>query len=116
MYYIKPFVHYNLDFLTPGEYWRPKKDAWRFDRYEHNRVQFETSYADELYQLYPTGMLVFGDNYDRFTELSRLLGYPKLITMKTIDMVMGEPPVISKQTADETIDEVRDIRSHSMFY
>ena len=115
MYYIKPFVHYNLDFLTEGEYWRPKKDAWRFNRYEQNRVQFETSYTNELYQLYPTGMLVFADNYDRFTELSKLLGYPKLITMKTIDMVMGEPPVILKQTADETIDSVRDIRSCSGF-
>ena len=115
MYFIKPFVHYNLDFLKPGEHWRPLKDAWRFDRYEYNRVQFETQNATMLYQLYPTGMLYFGEKYDRFAELTRILNYPKLLTMKTIDMVMGEPPAISIQGKDSIIDKVRDSRSNSGF-
>ena len=115
MYFIKPYVHYDLDFLKPGEHWRPKIDYWRFSRYEFNRMQFESSYEDMLFQLYPSGMLIFGDKYDRFAELTRLLNYPKLMTMKTIDMVMGEPPVISVQSKDKLIDKVRDIRSNSGF-
>lgn len=117
MYYLKPWVHHDLDFLKPGEYWRPKKDYWRFTRYEYNRVQFESLYEEimEQMQVFPTGMLIFGERYDRFAELTRILNYPRLMTMKTVDMVMGEPPVMSIQSKDNLVDKVRDIRSCSGF-
>lgn len=117
MYFIKPYVHYNLDFLKPGEYWRPKKDFWRFDRYEFARMEFELTEQDMIDRVFPGGMMIFSDNFpfQKFAECTRILNYPRLLTMKTIDMVMGQPPIISLQKDDKEIDQVKDIKSTSGF-
>lgn len=117
MYFMKPFVHYNLDFLKPGEHWRPAKDYWRFERYEFSRMEFELTEEDMIKKVFPGGLMIFGDNFgfNKFAECTRILNYPRLLTMKTVDMVMGQPPVISLQKKDDLIDQVKDIKSTSGF-
>lgn len=117
MYFIKPYVHYDLDFLKPGEHWRPKKDFWRFDRYEFARMEFEMTEQDMLNKIFPGGLLLFGDTdkFGKFASFTKILGYPRLQTMKTVDMVMGQPPLISLQKDDKKIDNVKDIKSSSGF-
>lgn len=117
MYFMKPYVHYNLDFLKPGEHWRPAKDFWRFDRYEFARMEFELTEEDLVNKIFPGGMLIFGDNFgfDKFAECTKILNYPRLLTMKTVDMVMGEPPVVSAQSKDNLIDKIKNIKSTSGF-
>ena len=117
MYFIKPYVHYDLDFLKEGEHWRPAKDFWRFDRYEFARMEFELTEQDMIDRVFPGGMLIFGDNFgfEKFARCTRILNYPRLLTMKTIDMVMGEPPVISAQSKDDLIDKIKNIKATSGF-
>ena len=56
MYFIKPYVHYDLDFIKPGEHWRPSKDFWRFDRYEFARMEFELCEQDMIDKVFPGGI------------------------------------------------------------
>ena len=117
MYFMKPYVHYDLDFLKPGEHWRPAKDFWRFDKYEFARMEFELTENDMLDRVFPNGIMVFNDTlgYEKFAHFTKILNYPRLLTVKTIDMVMGEPPVISAQSKDKLIDKIRDAKSSSGF-
>ena len=117
MYFIKPFVHYNLDFLKPGEQWRPKIDYWRFTRYEFARMEFELTEQDMIDRVFPGGMLIFGDTegYSKFASFTKILNYPRLLTNKTVDMVMGQPPVITAQAKDNYLDDIRDIKDSSGF-
>lgn len=117
MYFIKPYVHYDLDFLNPGEHWRPAKDYWRFTRYEYARMEFELTEQDMIDRVFPQGIMVFSDafGFEKFATCTRILNYPRLLTMKTVDMVMGEPPVLSAQSKDDLIDKIKDIKSSSGF-
>lgn len=93
-------LHYNLDFLEPGQHWMPKFDTRRIERYEFAREEFELTPEDMVEQLFPRGLLSLKD-WKSFGPLTKLLGYPRLLTLKTADMVIGEPPLITAQAPDE---------------
>ena len=43
-----------------------------------------------------------------------MLGYPRLLTLKTTDMVVGQPPIISVQAKkkNETTEKIKDVRNN----
>lgn len=107
------YLHYDLDFLKEGCIWRPKEDDLRFNKYEYAREQFELCPQDMLCKIMPDGMLDLSHGYDDFIHACRLLGYPRLLTLKTVDMVIGQPPLIDAQSKDKFIDKIKTVRQTS---
>ncbi len=105
-------LHYDLDFLNIGEIWPPKKDRERLNNYQFQREQFELTPEDQIKKIIPEGLLWLG-NYDDFISSNKLLGYPRLLTLKTIDMCMGQPPQITAQNDDILSEIIKEVRSES---
>lgn len=107
-------LHYDLNFLNVGERWEPKEDAQRFNNYKFAREQFELTPEDFTKSVLPEGLLNLS-GYQDFVEWNRFLPYPRLMTIKTVDMVIGEPPTINAQADEKEImtQIIRDIRSSS---
>lgn len=104
-------LHYDLDFLEEGEIWRPEIDNVRYENYEFSRQQFELTPKDMIMKIIPGGLLDLSRGYEDFTWATRLLAYPRLLTLKTTDMVIGQPPIINAQSKDKYTDIIRDIRA-----
>lgn len=105
-------LHYDLQFLDVGGQWPPQQDTQRVANYEMQREQFELTPDDLARQVIPDGLLRFGD-YKDFIHFTRLLGYPRLLTLKTVDMVIGQPPMISAQSGDELTEIIKDLRNET---
>lgn len=111
-------LHYDLNFIAEGQPWKPKGDTDRLDAYKFARTQFELTEENAARSLLPSGLLDLMD-YSDFCSFTRLLAYPRLLTLKTIDMVIGQPPIISVKDDDERTEQVKKVRSacrlHSAF-
>ena len=107
-------LHYDLDFLNIEGVWMPKEDAKRLEAYRFAQEQFELTPEDMLYKLFPSGMLDLR-SYGDFVHSTRLLGYPRLLTLKTVDMILGQPPLISAQAQDKATEKIKDLRAFSQF-
>lgn len=105
-------LHYDLSFLNIGEPWKPKGDTRRLESYRFSQEQFELTPEDMVKKLLPDGMLSLND-YSDFTNATKLMAYPRLLTLKTVDMVMGQPPNITAQNDDKMSEMIRDIRNSS---
>lgn len=105
----KDVLHYDLDFLQPGRVWLPKEDVERFKDYSFSKEQFELVPEDFMHKLLPDGLLDLRE-YTQFVNFNRLLGYPRLLTLKTVDMVIGQPPIITAQGKDEVSAKIKEIR------
>jgi len=102
----------SLDFLKQGQEFPPKdKDTReRFMMYETNKELFHGEHGkiggifeEDLKRL----RRVVG-NYDEVVDFVTLLNYHKLITVKTADMIFGEPPLISCEDNKETIEQIEE--------
>lgn len=102
-------MHYDLDFLLPGNHWPAKEDKDRLNIYNFAREQFELTPEDQIRSIIPDGLMQFGE-YKDFVHSTRLLGYPRLLTIKTVDMLMGQPPLIVAQADEGKTDRIREIR------
>lgn len=112
MYELKTtLLHYNLDFLQEGSIWKPQIDVARYENYEFARMQFELMPRDMMQRIMPNGLLDLRNGYEDFAWATRVLAYPRLLTLKTIDMVVGQPPLINAQSKDKYTDTIRDIRA-----
>lgn len=109
-------LHYDLDFLAPNKPWKPKEDTRRMQKYEFAREEFELTPEDMVEKIFPPGLLNLQDWAD-FAHSIKLLGYPRLLTLKTADMVIGEPPIIVAQAdaSKEMTEAIREIRNSSQF-
>ena len=105
-------MHYDLDFLLPGHYWPAKEDKDRLDVYNFAREQFELTPEDQVRAIVPDGLMRFGE-YKDFVHSTKLLGYPRLLTLKTVDMLIGQPPLIVAQDDEVMTERIRDIRGTS---
>lgn len=103
-------LHYDLDFLNIGGQWTPKDDAERFDHYKFSREQFELTPEDFVDRIIPDGLLNL-KGYEDFVHCGKLLAYPRLLTLKTVDMVIGQPPIISAQAKNKMTEAIKDLRS-----
>lgn len=91
----------NLDFIQPGKLWPPPAERERLARYAYNRKLFEND-CDEKYREQAKRIeRVIGD-YRETISYHIALNYPKRVSMKTADLLMGEPPKwdAGEQTAE----------------
>lgn len=107
-------LHYDLDFISEGNTWKPKEDTTRLDNYEFARVQFELTEQDAAQRLLPAGLLDLRD-YNDFCSFTRLLSYPRLLTLKTVDMVIGQAPLITANDNDEISEKIKVARAACQF-
>ena len=109
-------LHYDLDFLEPNKHWKPVEDTKRMEKYAFAREEFELTPEDMVERLFPSGMLNLKD-YSELGHSIKLLGYPRLLTLKTADMVIGEPPPIVAQSDanQELTEKIREMRTRSQF-
>lgn len=82
----------DLTFLEPGQQWPPKCEAERIADYEENRELRENEF-DEIWKDYARLL-----REDSKSEFKIILGYFKLATKKTLDTLLGKPPIISQNT------------------
>lgn len=103
-------LHYDLDFIAEGKKWKPKGDTTRLDNYKFARMQFELTKEEATRQLLPSGLLDLR-GYEDFCDFTKLLAYPRLLTLKTVDMVIGQPPIVSVSNDDAKTEEVKKVRT-----
>ena len=103
-------LHYDLKFLEEGNRWKPTEDTTRLDNYAFARMQFELTEEDATRKLLPDGLLDLKD-YNDFCSFTKLLSYPRLLTLKTVDMVIGQPPLITASKSDERSEEIKKVRA-----
>lgn len=103
-------LHYDLDFIEVGEHWPAAEDKDRLSMYDFAREQFELTSKDMIHDIVPAGLLKFGD-FDSFIHACKLLGYPRLLTLKTTDMLIGQPPMITAQNQKEVTEKIKDLRA-----
>jgi hypothetical protein len=105
-------LHYDLDFIDVGGKWPSSSDSTRLNNYNFAREQFELTPDSLMRSIVPDGLLRFAD-YDSFVHCTKLLGYPRLLTLKTVDMVIGQPPLITAQAKDKMTETIKDLRAAS---
>lgn len=110
-------LHYDLDFLLPGngDCWIGEAERYRMDKYNFARVEFELDPYDAVRNVFPKGMLDLRD-YHQFADCTRLLAYPRLLTLKTVDMIMGDPPNFSINDDHENTNYLKEMIIESNFY
>lgn len=114
MVFLEDYIHYSLDFLEPNQQWPPEKDANRLLKYTYQREEFELTPEDWVEKMIPDGLLSVID-YGDFISHVRFLGYPRLLTLKTVDMVLGQPPLIAAQGDDALTEKIKEVRNSSKF-
>lgn len=105
-------LHYDLSFIDVGGKWKPAEDSTRFNYYEFARQEFELTPENMMKQIWPKGILDLKD-YSDFCNFIAILGYPRLMTLKTADMVIGEAPVITANAKDKVSEIIKDLRNRS---
>lgn len=95
----------NLDCLNPGAIWPIQSEADRFDKYEHNLKLFNGKHAIEYEENFKRIERIIG-NFNELISYPVIINYQKLITLKTVDLMLGEEPKIEHE--DElTINELK---------
>ena len=107
-------MHYDLDFLLPGNRWPAKEDEERLAVYNFAREQFELTPEDQIRAIVPDGLMRFAE-YKDFVHSTKLLGYPRLLTLKTVDMLIGQPPLIAAQADEKLTERIREVRGTCKF-
>lgn len=103
-------LHYDLNFIAEGKKWKPKGDTTRLENYKFARIQFELTEEDAARSLLPDGLLDLR-SYEQFASFTKLLAYPRLLTLKTVDMVIGQPPLITASNNDEMSEHIKKVRA-----
>lgn len=101
----------NLNFLNPGSLWPPPGEKDRLKRYEINRMIFENKHDEVYAEQFKRIQRVIG-NFQDVISYAVLANFQKLISLKTADLLLGEPPVI--KCGDEgskeqgTVDDIKE--------
>lgn len=99
----------DLSFLEPGKPWPPPSEVERLERYAYNRKLFAND-CDEKYREQAKRIERVIGNYQDCVSYHLALNYPKRVSLKTADMLLGEPP---KWDAGEKTKELDAIASRS---
>ena len=101
----------SLDFLNPGSEWPPTSEKERLVKYQDNRDIFEGNHADVYSAAFKRIERVIG-NFSNIISFHTIINYQKLISLKSADLLFGEPPNFSagdegspEQTSIDTIIE-----------
>lgn len=99
----------NLDFIELGKPWPPPSERERLNRYAYNRKLFEND-CDEKYREQAKRIERVIGEYRETISYHIALNYPKRVSMKTADLLLGEPP---KWDAGEKTSELDTIAMRS---
>lgn len=97
---------YDLDWINEGEQFPPPSQVERLERYEQNKMLFESEqkevFADALHRI----QRIVGDLRNVSID-PVVLNYNKLLSIKTADLVCGEEPKITyDDSSTDVIDEI----------
>lgn len=95
----------DLDFLAPGKPWPPPGEKDRLDRYAYNRRLFAND-CDEKYREQAKRITRVYGNYADVVSYHIALNYPKRVSVKTADLLLGEPPKWEAGAQTKTLDEI----------
>lgn len=95
----------SLDFINPGQTWPPPSDRERLDRYAYNRALFANE-CDDKYQEQADRIGRVIGNYEKLISYHIALNYPKRISVKTADLLLGEPPKIEAGNQTDIVDAI----------
>lgn len=96
----------SLDFLNPGQPWIPKSERSRMDKYEHNKELFKGHHVYEYEEQFKRIERVIG-NFGNVISYPVIINYQKLITLKIVDMILGEEPKIESESESESLEELK---------
>ncbi len=97
----------NLDFLKVGELFPPKCEVERLENYRDYKKLFEGKH-DEVYQNQFNRIKRINSGYTDIVSYDIILNYHQLITKKTADLLVGEPPRVAVQDKNKQkiVDEI----------
>lgn len=97
----------SLDFLKVGELFPPKCEVERLENYIAYKKLFEGKH-EEVYQNQFNRIKRINNNYTEVVSFDMILNYHQLITKKTADLLVGEPPRITIQDKNKqkVLDEI----------
>jgi hypothetical protein len=91
----------NLNFLNSGEIFPPKCESDRMKKYEDNKLLFKTRQDKVYYEQFKRIERVI-NNFGEVVSYPVIINYQKLITLKIIDMLLGESPKIKAPKQKES--------------
>lgn len=97
----------DLSFLECGKAFPPNSEKYRLETYLDHRKLFENNHAEVYKEQFRRIERVIG-NFDRVVSYGTVFNYQRLLSVKTADLVFGEPPRVtvaddSKQTVIDKI-------------
>ena len=95
----------SLDFIQPGKQWPPPSERERLERYAYNRKLFANDCDDKYRQQAERISRVVG-NYEEVISYHIALNYPRRISVKTADLLLGEPPKFDAGEQTDVLDTI----------
>lgn len=99
----------DLSFLNTGNIWPPQSERDRLTQYDVNRRIFEGDHANIYAEQFKRIQRVIG-NFNDVVSYCVITNYQKLISLKTADLLLGEPPKITAgedgSNEQKTIDNI----------
>ena len=95
----------DLSWLNTREMFPPASERERLNRCEKNRQLFEGEQAEVYKEAYKRIERVIG-HWDNVVSYPVVLNYQKLMTLKIIDLLFGEPPTIHSQKDQKRVDDI----------
>lgn len=95
----------DLSFLGRGKAFPPESEKYRLKTYLDHRKLFENDHAEVYEEQFRRIERVIG-NFGRVVSYGTVFNYQRLISIKTADLVFGEPPKIT--VADDSKQAVID--------
>ena len=84
----------DLSFLDTNKPWPPDGEADRLEKYNTNKQLFEGNHADVYATQFHRIERVIG-NFEDVISYAVLANFQKLLSVKTADLLLGEPPIIT---------------------
>lgn len=95
----------NLNFIQQGKQWPPPDERERLERYDYNRKLFANDCDDKYRQQAERISRVVG-NYEEVVSYHIALNYPRRISVKTTDLLLGEPPKFDAGDQTDVLDAI----------
>jgi len=97
-----------FDFLGSGMQWPPPSEVERLERYAANKLLFENKHEVQFKENLKRIQRVIG-NFDEVVSYTVNMNYFRKISLKTADLLLGEPPKIKAENENkneqQTIDD-----------
>lgn len=89
----------NLNFLNSGELFPPICEYDRLKKYKDNQLLFQGRHDSVYHEQFKRIERVI-NNFGQIISYPVIINYQKLVTLKIIDMLLGEPPKIKTGDGD----------------